>query len=87
LRAQSARSCKQLRPRQRGGLVGRYVESVPTDPFDGKPMRLMVKDGVLAAYSVGPDGADDGGRRSDNPRQGGDIVVSLRPRAGGAGGA
>jgi len=42
-------------------------------------MRLMVNDGVLAAYSVGPDGADDGGRRSDNPRQGGDIVVSLRP--------
>ena len=50
-------------------------------------MRLMVNDGVLAAYSVGPDGADDGGRRSDNPRQSGDIVVSLRPRAGGAGGA
>ncbi|MFC1839339.1 hypothetical protein ACFL1N_07155 [Thermodesulfobacteriota bacterium] len=36
-------------------LVPDYIESVPEDPFDGKPMKLKVVDGGLDIYSVGED--------------------------------
>lgn len=32
-----------------------------TDPFDGKPMRMVVKGEQVRVYSVGADGKDDGG--------------------------
>jgi hypothetical protein len=39
-----------------------YLREVPTDPYDGKPLRLRrVADG-LVVYTVGPDGKDDGGK-------------------------
>jgi hypothetical protein len=42
-------------------LAPGYVKAVPTDPYDGKPLRYKrVADGVLV-YSVGPDRQDDGG--------------------------
>jgi hypothetical protein len=37
------------------------LKAVPTDPFDGRPMRFARKAGGIVVYSVGPDGADDGG--------------------------
>jgi hypothetical protein len=44
---------EQLRPR--------FLSEVPLDPFDGEPLRYKrLADGVIA-YSVGPDGADNGG--------------------------
>jgi hypothetical protein len=49
------------------------------DPFDGQPLRYRrLADGVVI-YSVGPDGADDGGRLSDDssPPAGTDVGVRL----------
>jgi hypothetical protein len=37
------------------------LKSVPTDPFDGRPMRYRKTAGGVVVYSVGPDGTDDGG--------------------------
>jgi hypothetical protein len=56
--------------RRRGGtlpeslkaLVPEFLPEVPTDPFDGKPLRYVVSDGDYAVYSVGADGKDDGGQ-------------------------
>ena len=57
-------------------LVPLYLDEIPTDPFDGKPLiyrrmregeefrderyGIVVRNGVII-YSVGPDGSDDGG--------------------------
>ena len=43
-------------------VVPAFLERLPTDPFDGKPIRMAkVADGVIV-YSVGVDGVDDGGK-------------------------
>jgi hypothetical protein len=36
------------------------LTTVPPDPFDGKPMRLVLVEGKPVVYSVGKDGRDDG---------------------------
>ena len=43
---------------------------MPTDPFDGRPLRLAkVQDGIVI-YSVGHDKTDDGGNLDrDEPQQ------------------
>jgi hypothetical protein len=42
-------------------LVPRYIDHIPTDPFDGAPLRLgRFAEGILV-YSVGYDGQDNGG--------------------------
>jgi hypothetical protein len=38
-----------------------FLKAVPTDPFDGRPVRLAARPDGLIAYSVGPDGEDNGG--------------------------
>lgn len=46
-------------------LVPRYLESIPSDPYDGKPLRYKVKsDGTWIVYSIGPDQMDDGGLKA-----------------------
>ena len=45
-------------------LAQDYLKAVPTDPYDGKPLRYKpLPDGVIV-YSVGPDGEDNGGARN-----------------------
>jgi hypothetical protein len=48
-------------PRSLGQLVPQYLESVPIDPFTGKPMRYRpwTDEGGGAIYSLGPDREDD----------------------------
>ena len=48
-----------------------------TDPFDGKPLRMVQADGGVVLYSVGPDGKDDGGREFDNQTRTGDLTFCL----------
>ncbi len=49
-------------PADLNALVPRYLAAVPSDPFDGRPLRLRrLADGIVV-YSVGPDRADDGGK-------------------------
>jgi hypothetical protein len=42
-------------------VVPGYLRQVPTDPFDGQPVRLVRFGDRVAIYSVGPDGQDNGG--------------------------
>jgi hypothetical protein len=55
------------------------LDSVPTDPFDGQPLRLARRKDGLTVYSVGPDKEDNGGNinreRPDHP--GADIGFRL----------
>lgn len=48
-------------------LVPDFMPQVPTDPFDGKPLRYVVKDDEYLIYSIGRDGVDDGGQGDVNP--------------------
>jgi len=43
-------------------LVPTYLADVPSDPFDGKPLRYKHLERGYLVYSVGPDGTDDGGK-------------------------
>jgi hypothetical protein len=43
-------------------LAGKYLQKLPADPFDGKPLRFRARDDGLIIYSVGPDEQDNGGR-------------------------
>jgi hypothetical protein len=64
-------------------LTPEFLPSVPSDPIDGQPLRLVVEKEGLLLYSVGADGVDDGGQdpqEIDHP----DIVVRLRGGASGA---
>jgi hypothetical protein len=65
---------------QRRRADGRYPKNpeLPTDPFDGKPLKYRPDEALL--YSVGPDRIDDGGR--DQRRHEDDTVdipFPLRP--------
>jgi hypothetical protein len=60
-------------------LRGQYLKAVPTDPYDGRPLRYKrLPDGVVV-YSVGADGQDDGGarNRADPRAKGTDYVFRL----------
>jgi hypothetical protein len=55
--------------RERGRLPGelkeltpQFLDAVPTDPFDGAPLRYRLLDRGYIIYSVDADGHDDGGR-------------------------
>lgn len=48
-------------PKTMRHLVPEYLDAVPTDPFDGKPMRYVVEPGGYMVYSVGEDQTDDDG--------------------------
>jgi hypothetical protein len=43
-------------------LVPTELLQVPTDPFDGKPLRILRVDDGLIIYSIGADKVDDGGQ-------------------------
>ena len=67
---------------------GEWPEDPPldfVDPFDGKPLRYRVENGVLLIWSIGRDRVDDGGTEWDRTAQKGDIVWELRPNESGSG--
>ena len=50
------------RPPVLDSLVPEFLTKVPLDPVDGRPLRYRPNaDGTFLLYSVGPNGADDGG--------------------------
>ena len=61
-------------PKRLAVLAPKYLKSVPTDIFNGKPLNYRVTKTGYLLYSVGPNGKDDGGRwlgefpRGDDPR-------------------
>jgi type II secretory pathway pseudopilin PulG len=73
-------------PTNIGDLVPNYIAEIPTDPFDGKPMRYKKTDEEAVFYSVGFDGKDDGGKNYFGPKkvgesQSGDIIFRLKPQS------
>jgi hypothetical protein len=56
-RSENARLPKRLQE-----LVPDYLPQVPVDPFDGQPLRYVVRGDEYIIYSVGRDGIDDGGQ-------------------------
>jgi hypothetical protein len=46
-------------------LVPKWLDAVPADPFDDKPIRYKKLTKGFVTYSVGPDLRDDGGREYD----------------------
>jgi hypothetical protein len=56
------------------------LKAIPTDPFDGKPMRVGVLKGQPVVYSVGKDGHDDGAQKDSNfDTQPGDLIYHMPP--------
>jgi hypothetical protein len=66
LAAQRYRLANGELPDELNQLVPDYLDAVPADPFDGKPLRYAQRaEGGFVVYSVGSDETDDGGTRYD----------------------
>jgi hypothetical protein len=50
-------------PESLADLVPRFIEAVPVDPFDGKPVRYSRARGII--WSVGNDREDAGGEEEE----------------------
>jgi DNA-directed RNA polymerase subunit RPC12/RpoP len=53
-------------------LAPQFLDAVPTDPFDGEPLRYHTLPRGYVIYSVGPDGHDAGGREPPESKPSGD---------------
>lgn len=87
----SVAACAILRYRQDKGmlpetlndLVPQYLDKVPVDCMDGKPLRYVRKEAGFTVYSIGPNRIDEGGLP---PEEGhritkmGDMTFSVQPR-------
>jgi hypothetical protein len=51
-------------------LVPQYLEQVPVDPSDGRPIRYRHEEAGYVLWSVGADGQDNGGRRRKDVKTG-----------------
>jgi hypothetical protein len=72
---------KNLRlPEKLNELVPNFCYAVPTDPFDGKPMRYKRTEKGAVIYSIGIDMVDDGGKALDDKTQEGDITFELEQK-------
>jgi hypothetical protein len=60
--AERYRQARGAWPATTDALVPAYLDAVPLDPFDGRPLRYRLADGGVIVYSVGPDGVDNKGR-------------------------
>jgi hypothetical protein len=59
-------------PQSLDELAPRFLPAVPTDPFDGQPLRYRRLAKGYLIYSVGQDGQDDGGREKPSDLRPGD---------------
>jgi hypothetical protein len=66
-------------PNDLNELVPAYLPSLPTDPFDGKPLRFKHLTSGYVVYSIGSDLRDDGGSEGDpkKPSSAKDITFIL----------
>ena len=51
-------------------LVPAFLDKVPQDLFDGKPMRYITQSRRYIVYSIGKDRTDDGGKERPPRRRG-----------------
>jgi hypothetical protein len=47
-------------PAHLSDLVPGYLDAIPLDPFDGQPLRMIVRDNQWIIYSIGTSGKDEG---------------------------
>jgi len=52
-------------PVELSDLVPAYLDAVPKDPFTGQALHYVVRNPGFTVYSVGADGKDDGGVKTD----------------------
>jgi hypothetical protein len=67
-------------PQKLADLAPEFLPAVPTDPFDGQPLRMKADGDGLLFYSVGKDRKDDGGQENENSGEP-DVVVRLKLRS------
>ena len=91
LALQEARRSQGHYPATLQDLPPKILREVPTDPFDGQPLRYRPQGNSYLLYSVGPDLKDNGGTsisaRFLSPTASGDLVAGqqwsrARPRPG-----
>ncbi len=63
-------------PRNLSQLAPEYIDEVPRDPFDGKPLRYKRLEAGYVVYSVGANTTDNGGAETEDERTG-DIVFRV----------
>ncbi len=56
-------------PESLNDLIPEFLESVPIDPFDGKPLKYKKLDPGFVIYGVGEDLSDDGGKERGPKRE------------------
>jgi len=64
-------------PKKLEDLVPDLLPQVPKDPFDGQPLRYVVRDGEVVIYSIGRNRIDDGGDEGDEEEIPPDVVLRL----------
>ena len=81
----TALACKRFRadtgrlPQSLQELVPKYLDDVPTDPFDGLPLRFVHANDQVTIYSIGENGIDEHGNSGDIGGDGSaDLVLRLR---------
>jgi hypothetical protein len=67
-------------PTRLSDLVPAYLNAIPTDPFNGKPLRLVIRNNQWIVYSVGSDGVDNGGVSFEKVKNG-DVIFTLKATA------
>jgi hypothetical protein len=55
--------------------VPELLSEVPQDPFDGQPVRYMLRENGYLLYSIGADGKDDAGQDDGTHRP--DVVFRV----------
>jgi hypothetical protein len=80
LAAERFRLANQRWPDKLDELCPQFLSKVPTDSYDGEPLRLAKRDDGIVIYSVGEDGEDNGGERltpSVPPTEPSDLGIRL----------
>jgi hypothetical protein len=65
-------------PANLAALIPGYLDALPIDPFNGKPIRLAKESDRWIIYSVGPDSVDNGGAPIRSNGQPGDLIFTLK---------
>jgi len=64
-------------PKNLTDLTPEYLKEIPTDPFDGKPLRYKKTEKGFTVYSIGEDKTDDDGLKGKKST--GDITFQINP--------
>jgi hypothetical protein len=78
LAAERFRLARSTWPPSLESLVPDFLAKVPTDPFDGEPLRLRRLNDQFVIYSVAEDGRDDGGATESNSLPGSSRDLGFR---------